>query len=186
MKLNMGCGHNKLDGYINVDMSPECQPDILCNLEELPWVWPDNSIDTVRFNHSLEHLGQQSSVFLGMMKELFRVCKDKAKIEINVPHPRHDHFIGDPTHVRIITPQLLQLFDRRLNDEWKKIGAANSPFAHYLNVDFVVTNSSTVLAEPYSQMFHSGALSEAEVDEMVRERNNIASEYRIELVARKT
>lgn len=185
MKLNMGCGHNKIDGYLNVDMSPECQPDLICDLEVLPWVWPDNSVDAVRFNHSLEHLGQQSAVFLGMMKELYRVCRNDAIIEIGVPHPRHDNFIGDPTHVRVITPQLLALFDRRLNDEWKKLGAANSPLAHYLGVDFVVVEAITVLAEPYSEMYSSGKISPEDLDVMLRERNNIASEYRIKLAVRK-
>ena len=93
MKLNMGCGHNKREGYVNVDMSPVCNPDVVWDLETLPWPWQDNSVDGVLFNHSLEHLGQIARVFLGMMKELYRVCRDGAEIEINVPHPRHDNFI---------------------------------------------------------------------------------------------
>jgi hypothetical protein len=120
-----------------------------------------------------------------MMKELYRICKNGAQIEINVPHPRHDNFIGDPTHVRVITPQLLSLFDRQLNDEWKRTNAANTPFAHYLGVDFVVTKALTVLAEPYGQLFRSGKISPTDMEVMVRERNNIVAEYRIEMVARK-
>lgn len=185
MKLNIGCGHNKIDGYLNVDISPECQPDLVCDLEVLPWIWLENSVDAVRFHHSLEHLGQQSRVFLGIMKELYRVCKNDSIIEIHAPHPRHDNFINDPTHVRVITPQLFTLFDRCLNDEWKKLGAANSPLAHYLGVDFVMTKANTILAEPYSEMYSSGKISLTDIDAMLRERNNIASEYRIELAVRK-
>jgi len=185
MKLNMGCGHHKVEGYLNVDLSPVCEPDLVCDLEVLPWIWADDSVEVVRFNHCLEHLGQDSKVFLGMMKELYRICKNEAKIEINVPHPRHDNFIGDPTHVRVITPQLLSLFDRRLNDEWKRTNASSTPLAHYLGVDFVVTKAMTVLAEPYGQLFHSGKISAADMETMARERNNVVSEYRIEMVAKK-
>jgi predicted SAM-dependent methyltransferase len=90
MKLNLGCGHNRLQGWTNVDMFQECSPDVVVDLESLPWPWADASVERVLFNHSLEHLGQDSRTFLGMMKELYRVCQDGAEIEINVPHPRHE------------------------------------------------------------------------------------------------
>ena len=186
MKLNMGYGHNKMAGYLNVDLSPACDPDVVCDLEVLPWPWADDSVDAVRFNHSLEHLGQLSRVFLGMMQELYRVCQDGAEIEINVPHPRHDNFISDPTHVRIITPGTLRLFDRAACDEWKRIGAANSPLAHYLNVDFRLVRWNSVLADPYAAQFTKGELSEETIDVIGRELNNIFVEYRIVMVARKS
>ena len=37
------------------------------------------------------------------MKELYRISCDQANIHISVPHPRHDDFLADPTHVRPIT-----------------------------------------------------------------------------------
>jgi predicted SAM-dependent methyltransferase len=186
MKLNMGCGHNKKEGWVNVDLSAECQPDIVCDLESLPWPWESDSVDEVLFNHSLEHIGQSSRTFLGMMKELYRVCRNGARININVPHPRHDNFINDPTHVRIITPEMLSLFDRKANDEIKRLGAANTPLAHYLDVDFFVESKVVVLDEPYASQHAKKLLSDADVDVMCREWNNVASEYRIVLVARKT
>ena len=186
MKLNMGCGNNKLAGYVNVDQSEVCGPDFVWNLESLPWPWDDDSVDAVMFNHSLEHLGEDSRTFLGIMKELYRVCKDGAEISINVPHPRHDNFIGDPTHVRIITPQLLTLFDRNANDEWKKMGAANTPLAYYLDVDFKIKSYFAVLNEPYATQYGKGELTDEVVNAMGRELNNIFVEYRIVMVSRKS
>ena len=185
MKLNMGCGHNKRQGWVNVDLFPECSPDMVCDLESLPWPWADDSVDQVLFNHSLEHLGQNTRNFLRIMKELYRVCRDGAQIEINAPHPRHDNFINDPTHVRIITPQLLGLFDRKQCDAWERLRFANSPFAHYLDVDFELVNIKTVLAEPYATQYKDGLLSDEDLAQMTRELNNIAEEYQIVMVARK-
>lgn len=185
MKLNMGCGYNKHEGFVNVDASPECAPDLVCDLESLPWPWPDDSVDEVLFNHSLEHLGQDTRVFLGMIKELYRVCKDQATITINAPHPRHNNFINDPTHVRVITTEMWGLFDRRVNDELRAAGRSNTPLAHYLGVDFVVKNTLSVLDEPYATQFEKKLLTAADLDVMCREWNNVVLEIQVVLVARK-
>ena len=63
MRLNLGCGFNKPEGFVQVDMFEECQPVVLHNLETFPYPFEDNSVDEILFNHSLEHIGQQSSVF---------------------------------------------------------------------------------------------------------------------------
>ena len=185
MKLNLGCGYNKREGWTNVDSAAQCAPDVLHDLESLPWPWTSDSVEQVRFIHSLEHMGRVPSVFLAIMQELYRVCRNGAEIEIAVPHPRHNNFLGDPTHVRIITPELLQLFDREACDEFKRRGASNTPFAHYLNVDFAIRSVSAVLDEPYSSRYTSKLLSDDDIARMSRELNNVVSEYNILLVARK-
>ena len=185
MKLNMGCGHNKQPGYVNVDLSPACRPDVVCDLESVPWPWEDDSVDVVRFNHTLEHLGESSRSFLAMMKELYRICRNDAEIEINVPHPRHDNFINDPTHVRIITPDLLSLFDRELNDKWQREGIANTPLAHYLDVDFTLARVQITLSEPYHSQYSEKLLTEETLQGVIRDLNNVVSEYRMLLRARK-
>jgi len=183
MKLNLGCGHNKMPGFVNVDMFSECEPDELHDLESIPWPWETDSVNEVVFNHSLEHLGGDARVFLKMIQELHRVCEKDCLIRITVPHPRHNNFINDPTHVRIITPELLMLFSRRMNEEWKRMGAANTPLALYLNVDFEVVSVQHTLAEPYLTMFNNKQVTTEELLQALKDKNNVASEYRIVMKA---
>jgi len=183
MKLNLGCGFRKLDGHVNVDRFATCAPDVVFNLEETPWPWPTGSATTVVFHHSLEHMGGDPEVFLGMMKELYRVCAADAAIRIVVPHPRHDSFMMDPTHVRAITPNMFTLFSKAANREWRAVGRPNTPFGLYLDVDFEVTSASQVVEEHYFKLLQSGALSQEDFDRAVKERNNVVAEYVIDLKA---
>jgi hypothetical protein len=148
MKLNLGSGTKRIDGYVNVDHSVECNPDIVMDLEVVPWDFPDNAASHVVLSHVLEHLGQTPRAFLAIMQELYRICRNGAEIEITVPHPFHDNFVSDPTHVRPITPMTLALFDREQNLEWRKIGSANSPLALQCGVDFKVVEFQNRLEPP--------------------------------------
>ncbi len=179
--FNMGCGFSKLQGYINVDASPQCDPDYLFDLQDTPWPWPDASAECVVFNHSLEHMGQDPRVFLAMFQELYRICRHDAKVYINVPHPRHDSFLNDPTHVRPVTPTMLTLFDRAQNDSWKERGCSNTLLAYYLDVDFRLEKITTKLEEPYATQYKAGEITDEEMDRIERERNNVIREYHMEL-----
>jgi hypothetical protein len=185
MKLNLGCGHDKRAGYLNVDSVAACGPDQVVDLEAFPWPWDDNAAEEVVLHHVLEHLGADAKVFIRIMQELYRVCAPGAVVRIAVPHPRHDDFIGDPTHVRPVTPQMLALFDRELNEQWKAQGAAATPLALYTGVDFATTQVRMFLEEPYAGRHARGELPDAELHQLIRERNNVVSQIHIELVARK-
>jgi SAM-dependent methyltransferase len=177
MKLNLGCGVNKKEGYLNIDKYGD--PDRKMDLELTPWEFNDNTIDEIYLNHVLEHLGAEVNVFFKIIQEMYRVCKNDAQILINVPHPRHDDFINDPTHVRIITPELLGLFSKKNCEYWKKNGNANSPLAEYLNVDFEIKSLEITLAPEYLEALQSKKISEKEVTKLLRIQNNVASEYKI-------
>ena len=112
MKLNLGCGNNKVKGFINVDKYDIFGSDIVHDLEVFPWPFKDNSVDYIMIHHVLEHLGQTTQQFLNILAELYRISKPNAVIDIVVPHPYHNNFIGDPTHVRAITPEQFSLFDK--------------------------------------------------------------------------
>jgi len=97
-----------------------------------------------------------------------------------VPHPRSDLFLADPTHVRPITPLMLEMFSRRLNLEWQKLGGANTPLALQCGVDFEIVSSIMVLDEPYLSLHRPGKISTERLQEMERTQNNIVSQ--IEMV----
>ena len=115
MRLNLGCGFRKMAGWVNVDKVASSQPDQVVDLESFPWPWRDDEVEEVTLSHVLEHLGAQPDVYIGVMKELWRVCRNGATVNIVVPDPRHDFFIADPTHVRPITAMGLSLFSRKAN-----------------------------------------------------------------------
>jgi len=186
LKFNMGCGHNKVPGYINVDAYAEAQPDEVWDLENTPWPWADSCADEVLFIHSLEHMGARSEVFLAIMKELYRICAPGGTVRIHVPHPRHDQFLNDPTHVRPITVEILQLFDRAENDRIKAAGYSNTPLAHYLGVDFRVEQKTAILAEPYASQFNAGRMSGEEIGGYIMQRNNVIVELQMLLRVHKT
>lgn len=181
MKFNMGCGVNKLEDFINIDKFPECLPDLQVDLEEFPWPIDSDEADEVVFNHCIEHLGQNPETFFRIIKELYRISKANAKIIINVPHPRHENFLGDPTHVRVINPMVLSLFSKRANLYWKEINAPNSPLAIYLDVDYEIVETIQVLDSYYQDKFDRQELSVEDLNRLSLDRNNVIQEYRFVL-----
>lgn len=173
-KLNLGCGVNLLPGYVNVDKFGE--PDLRHDLETFPWPWPDNSVEEIRLQHVLEHLGASTDTYFGIVKEMYRVCAPGALIHIVVPHPRHDDFLSDPTHVRAVTPDGWGLFSKAKNREWVQAGHSNTPLAMYLDVDFEVVSVRFNIEPAWMEKLTTGAMSEADIHHALRTYNNVATE----------
>jgi hypothetical protein len=103
----------------------------------------------------LEHLGRDPQVYLAIMRELWRVCRHGAHIHIVVPHPRHDHYLNDPTHIRAITPDGLALFSARLNREWRAAGTSNSTLGLDLGIDLEVVRVREIPDPAWAQVMRS-------------------------------
>lgn len=167
MRLNLGCGTKRLEDYVNVDKFGE--PDLIFDLETFPYPWKDNSVSEIEMRHVLEHLGQQTEIYLKIVREIYRICQPEARIHITVPHHRSDRFYHDPTHVRPITPVGLSMFSKRLNREWQAQGKAFTLLALYLDVDFEIGDISYTPSEVWFERYsdkisdHHLLLKESEI-----------------------
>lgn len=185
LKLNLGCGYRKLDGWVNADKYPDSKPDLLLDLEALPWPFADNAATHVDLSHVLEHVGQSSALFLALMQELWRVCAPGAQVNIRVPHPRHDDFLGDPTHVRAIMPATLQAFDQALNREGIASASANTPLGIQLGIDFQIVALEYIPDPRWKQKLDAGEVSAAALFELAGTQNNVLSELVFTCLAHK-
>jgi len=80
LKLDIGCGEEKLLGYQSVDLYlPADYADDICSLKS----FPDNVADEVRTFHVLEHLPDQKLVLA--MDNVFRILKPGGVWVIEVP-----------------------------------------------------------------------------------------------------
>ncbi|MFZ3359319.1 MAG: methyltransferase domain-containing protein [Xanthobacteraceae bacterium] len=182
MRLNLGCGNKHMDGWVNIDKVATPAVDQVVDLEQFPWPWPDDSADEVLLFHVLEHLGAETAVYLGIIKELYRVCRDGATVLIAVPHPRHDSYLGDPTHVRPITPEGLQLFSQAANREWMAVNAANTPLGIYIGVDFAIESVNWKFETTWKDRVDRKEISLVELQHAMRSYNNVVKA--IEMVLR--
>lgn len=81
-KLNLGCGEDYRDGYVNVDFHSQATIDVEHNLNELPYPFEDHTFDYVLASHVLEHLDRPFDI----MTELYRLVKPGGTIHVKVPH----------------------------------------------------------------------------------------------------
>jgi SAM-dependent methyltransferase len=186
MKLNIGCGFNKLDGYINVDQFPECAPDVLWNLEETPWPFAERSVDELVAHHVLEHLGQETKVFFAILKELYRLMRHGGLLEITVPHPHHPTFISDPTHVRAFTGNTFEMMNRAKNLDWAKRNVNITLLALMLDINFVTMEAIQTYDAPWRKRIDDGTLTMEEVREASKTQLGVIREFKFSLRADKS
>ena len=181
MRLNLGCGHDHMDGYLNVDKEAGCCPDKIQDLENFPWDFRNDSVDYIVLSHVLEHLGSTTDSYLSIMQELYRICKADAKIDVRVPHPRHDDFLTDPTHIRPILPGQFEMYSKKNNKVWREQGVANTPLGDYLNIDFEVNDVTWVPDDKWMSQLQNGKITSSELAYKADHEFNIIKEVKIQL-----
>ena len=118
LRLDIGCGLNKRDGFIGIDRSDNVDADYVVDVETEPLPFDDNSVDEIYCAHLVEHLHN----LIHFMNECHRVLKPGATMTILAPYYTAIQASQDPTHVRFINERTFAYF----TSEYNGIGAESN------------------------------------------------------------
>jgi SAM-dependent methyltransferase len=120
MRLDIGCGKNKREGFIGVDQYAMEGVDVVLDVRGT-WSWDSNSVDEVHCSHFLEHLTATERVHF--FNELYRVLKPEGKATIITPHWASNRAYGDPTHQ---WPPVAEMAFYYLKQDWRDTQAPHT------------------------------------------------------------
>lgn len=92
--LDVGCGRNKHPGAIGLDSNSRTDADVIHDLGDLPYPFPDDEFDEVIGNHVIEHVPD----VMAFVSELYRITRPGGRIRILTPHYSNPDWPNDPTH----------------------------------------------------------------------------------------
>lgn len=108
MKIEIGAGINRHEGFIPCDISDKVGAEYVFNAEVDKFPFEDNSVDEVLAENLLEHFHSLDH----FMSETWRVLKADCKLVVKVPHYQSYTAYFDPDHVRYFTPQSMIYWSR--------------------------------------------------------------------------
>lgn len=127
IKLDLGCGKNKREGFLGVDCRKFEGVDQVVDLRK-DWPWDDDSVTEVHCSHFVEHLTANERIHF--MNELHRVLIPKGKATIITPHWASCRAYGDLTHQ---WPPVSEFWWYYLSKDWR---AGNAPHNDGYTCDF--------------------------------------------------
>lgn len=93
IKLDLGCGGNKKEGFVGLDQNQSGFTDVICDLS-LGIPYPADYADEIRAHDFIEHIADKSFI----MSEIHRVAKPDCRIDIFVPSTDGRGAWQDPDH----------------------------------------------------------------------------------------
>lgn len=83
IKLNIGCGNSKLEGFVNIDSWPEGKPDLVLDITKSTLPYQNDVVDEIVFFHCIEHIPEKFHD--NILSEFFRVLKTNGFAIISYP-----------------------------------------------------------------------------------------------------
>lgn len=96
MKINLGGGMKKMEGWVNVDIRPFPQVDYVLDIGKDKLPFEDNSVYEIFADNVYEHLTPDQLFF--SIEECFRVLKPKGFLTVAVPKAGTKAFYIHPDH----------------------------------------------------------------------------------------
>jgi len=138
MKLDIGCGTKKTEGFIGMDSIAFDGVDIVHDARVIPWPIESNSVTLVVSNQFLEHLtGFERIEFFN---ELYRVMVKDGMAVISTPAWNNERAYGDPTHQ---WPPVNTWTYYYLDKEWREREAPHVTYNCDFKATFVVNYDTT-------------------------------------------
>ena len=98
-KLNLGCGKDIREGYVNIDRQHH-------DLNSFPYPFADEEFDEILCSHIIEHLDDMR----GVMGELHRITRVGGTIRIKAPYFSSQAMFDCPDHRTFFTYNTFQHF----------------------------------------------------------------------------
>ncbi len=108
-KLNIGCGNDAREGYVNLDVVPLKGVDVVHDLNKFPYPFEKDLFDEILCSAILEHLDD----VVESMNELGRILKPGGILKIRVPHFTSSTVWKDPTHKRGFSIKTFDFFVKK-------------------------------------------------------------------------
>ena len=83
VRLHLGAGAERREGWLNVDLNPATRPDIVASVEALPMV-PDASVDEIEAHHLFEHLTYTQATTA--LQEWRRILRPGGTLSLELPN----------------------------------------------------------------------------------------------------
>jgi predicted SAM-dependent methyltransferase len=85
LKIDLGCGASKKEGFFGIDIEQHEGVDCIMNLQQYPWDIESNSADEVHCSHYIEHIKHENpSILLKQVLDKSETFEDFKK-NINTP-----------------------------------------------------------------------------------------------------